>query len=91
MKNFKIGDEVWFFYTQLGQNKWMDGNTIVMPDQIELIQGKIINANSNDDYVHIYIKGEQLLLTLSFTFFDNYVFKTKQDAINGMIKSMQEL
>lgn len=91
MENFKIGDDVWFFFTEFGQNRWYEEITIIYPQKVEFKTGKIINANANDDYVHVYVDGDQKLLCFGFTFFDTYVFKTKQEAINKMIESMQKL
>lgn len=91
MKNFKIGDNVWFFYTEFGKHTWHDEITMIYPHYVELFSGKIVNANSDKDYVHVYIDGEQTLVAFGYVYFDTYVFKTKQDAINKMIESMQKL
>ena len=91
MENFKIGDEVWFFYTDAGRNTWHEEITMIYPHYIELCTGKIVNTNPDKDYVHVYVNGEQTLLEFGYVFFHTYVFKTKQDAIDKMIKSMKEL
>lgn len=91
MKNFKINDEIWFFYTIKGRKKWYNDSTIVVPKHIGLIPGKIVYADRENDIIHVYVENEEKVVCFDYYFFTEYVFERKQDAIVKMIKSMQEL
>lgn len=91
MNNFKVGDECWFFYTSYGVGRWHEDDTVIYPIETELISGKIVSINENKDTVHVYIAGDKTILDAGYTFFHEWYFKSKQEAIDAMTKRMQEL
>jgi len=86
-----IGDEVCFFYTCFGQKKWGDDDTIVCPNYLELLYGKIVSMNENKDYVHIYVEGVKEILSIPYCYFENYIFESVEKAIAAMTKQLQNL
>lgn len=91
MNNFKVGDEVWFFYTNYGRNCWGEEDTIIYPTQTEILSGKIVLINEDKDYVHIYVDKITTILDMGYTFFNEWVFKSKQEAIDAMLKQLEKL
>lgn len=88
MNDFKIGDECWLFYTSYGRSAW-DDCTIVDPKHLELTKGTIVDIEPNHDNVYIYIKGEKDLVSISFIYFEDWVFKSKNSAIDAMIERVR--
>lgn len=91
MSHFKINDEVWFFYTQYGRTAWGDDATLIYPQEVEIVTGNIVNFNDKRDCVHIYVKDCEKIVEIGWTFFDEWVYETKQEAVDAMIKRMQDM
>lgn len=87
----KVGDEVWFFYTNYGRHSWGDYDTIIYPQEIELISGIIVSIDPYMDSVHIKTKDCDESIDIGLTFFNEWLYKSKNDAINGMVNKMQKL
>ncbi len=87
MNDFKISDECWLFYTSYGRGPW-DECTVVYPEHLELTQGTIIDIEPNHDNVYIYIKGQGALVSIGYTFFEDWIFKSKNSAIDAMIERL---
>ncbi len=90
MNEFKAGDECWLFYTNYGRTSWPE-STIIYPEKLEIIQGKIVDIEQNHDNVYVYVKGESQLISIGYTFFNDCVFKSKHEAIDAMVARLQEL
>lgn len=91
MSEFKVGDEVWFFYTNKDSDFWGDYDASIFPKNVELTNGKIVWASGRSDAVHVYVNEKEHVARFGYTFFDEYCFGTKQDAIDAMIKRLDEL
>lgn len=58
MSNFKLGDEIWFFY-----NESTTGNVYI--DWLHLVHGKVVWVPPYEELLHIHVPGEtQLLIVL---------------------------
>lgn len=90
MNEFKIGDEVWFFSTSSGRYNWND-TTIIYEEAVEIEQGTIVLVNADADYVHVYVPPMKHVCVFGYSFFDDYVYKTKNEAINAMIKKLESM
>src|SRR6267154_2233950 len=90
MNEFKVGDECWMFYSNYGASAWA-GSTVIYPEHLEITQGKIVDIEENHVNVYIYVKGESQLISIGWTFFENWIFKSKSEAINAMIARLEEL
>lgn len=90
MNDFKIHDECWLFYTNYGKNSWV-GSTVVYPEHLEITQGTIVDIEPNHDNVYIYVKCEAQLISVGYTFLENWVFKSRQTAIDAMTERLQGL
>ena len=90
MSEFKVGDEVWFFYTTYGKSasKYV---TTIFPSETEIHKGFIVDILENIDVVYIYMKEEKDLISIAWTYFEEWVYKTKQEAIDAMIQKMQDM
>lgn len=92
MGEFKEGDEVWFFWGYRTSKFWGENENGVFPRSLELEKGTIVYINENEDIVHVYVRGcEWGIARFGYTFIENYVFKTKQDAINAMTAQLKIL
>ena len=91
MNEFKVNDEVWFFYTNYGRHRWGEEDTIIYPNKVELFHGKIVFINEDKDSIHIYIDNIRYVLDLGFCFFNDYVFRSKNEAIESMRKQLDDL
>ena len=90
MSNFKVGDIVYFLHTAFGR-RWGNGDTIIRPRDVQILSGKIVRINKEDDYVHLYIKDDPTILTMGYAFLDTHVFKTYLDALDAMIKRLDAM
>lgn len=90
MSDFKAGDDVWFFYTTYGKNasKYV---TTIFPSETQIHKGFIVDILDKDDLVYIYMKDEKELITIGWPYFEEWVYKTKQEALDAMIKSLQDM
>ena len=90
MNEFKVGDECWMFYTTYGRSCW-DETTIIYPEHTEIMQGRIVDINPEHDSVYIYICGEPNMVVMGYTFFEDWVYKSKSQAIDAMISRLQAM
>lgn len=92
MSNFKVGDEVWFFWTTANRHFWTEFANSVFPKDLEIEKGKILYMNYDKDAVHVYVDGcARAICQFGCIFHENYFFKSKQEAINTMIERLQVL
>lgn len=91
MNEFKVGDEVWFFHTGYGMRSWGDNETLIYPSHLEINLGQLVYFNEKIDKAHIYVNGIENVAVLGTTFFSEWVFKTKQEAIDAMIAHIKTL
>lgn len=90
MSEFKVGDDVWFFWTDCGKYAWDEDTTIIYPDRLYIETGTIVEINPNKDFVNVYVKGHISVCQFGYNFVEKYLFKSKNDAIDAMIKEIQE-
>lgn len=92
MNEFKVGDEVWFFWTYTSRSFWGEDENPVFPKNLEIEKGKIVYFNENKDTVHVYVDGcEGAICKFGCVFHMDYFFKSKQEAIEAMIKQLEKL
>lgn len=91
MSDFKVGDEVWFFHHHRTNSFWGDDTNAVYPGSLQICNGTIIAINQRQDYVHVYIDGDRELASFGEVYCEEYLFKTKQMAINEFIKKLEKL
>lgn len=85
-----IGDTVYFFYTDSGLGVLGDYCTIVYPKHLQLLEGKIIDMNVENDYVHVYVKGTTNLLKFRWCYHEDYFFESFEKAIAEMTEQLNE-
>ncbi len=90
MNEFKIGDEAWMLYTNYGRSSWAN-TTIIYPVETEIMQGTIVDINMKHDSVYIYISGETELVVIGYTYFEEWAFKSKSEAIDAMIARLEAM
>ena len=78
MTDFKVGDEVWYFVTEVCHG------TIIFPGCLCLHQGIVVWVNPLEEIIHVYINGNTEIVVLLDIF--EYAFKSKQEAIKVMEK-----
>ncbi len=91
MNYFKVGDTVYFFITDCGRYSWGEDVTVIHPQHLTLIKGLIVDMNENQDSVHVYVKGEQMVCTLGYTFHHENLFNTIDDATDSLIRRAEIL
>lgn len=84
MKEFKIGDEVWFFWTDCGRYVFKEDGTGIFPKNLYIEHGVIVGMNPNKDYVHVYIEGQQDTCRFSYAFHDECFFESIEKALEEM-------
>ena len=89
--DFSVGQTVYFFHTEYGRTCWGEDNTIVYPTELELLQGRICDINQNMDYVTIEVKGDSELIRIGYTYFHDWVFKSKEDAIDALLGKLNDM
>ena len=87
----KVGNKAWVFYTDYGRDSWPDFDTVVYPSELELIYGEIVFIDEGKDSVHIKTPISDSLIDMGYTFFHEWAYPTKELAIKGMMKRMEEL
>ena len=90
MSEFKEGDEVWFFYSVSGRNSWPDA-TILYPDGMQLVSGKIVLIDEDQDLIHVYVKGQEDVVTIGFVFHHECLFGRKEEAAKALGKRLNIL
>lgn len=90
MSDFKVGDEVWFFYTDCGRYVYPD-ISLIFTNHIEIQTGNIVAINPDKDYVHVYVNGDTNLYNFGYCFHKEYFFKSKQECIDAFKKRLDEL
>jgi len=90
MNDLKVGDECWIFYTNYGKSCWIE-STVIYPEYLEITKAIIIDIEPKNDNVYLYVKGESQLISIGWTFFENWAFKSKQLALEAMMKRLQVL
>jgi len=55
------------------------------------LSGQIIDIEEKRDNVFIYVEGEKELLSIGWAFFEDWMCKSKSEAIYLMIKRLEEL
>lgn len=88
---FQLGQDVYFYYTEYGRNCWGENETVVYPTELELVKGKILKINQDMDYVQIEVRGSPEPVIISYTYFHDWVFKSKEDALQAMFKKLKEI
>tara|TARA_R110000868_G_scaffold90899_4_gene251960 strand:+ start:289 stop:576 length:288 start_codon:yes stop_codon:yes gene_type:complete len=91
MKEFNIGDEVWFFSTDCGRYVFVTEGTGIFPKYFNIEHGTIVGMNSKKDYVHVYIEGQQDTCCFGYCFHNECFFDSKNAAIQAMVKRLHEL
>ena len=92
MNDFKEGDEIWFFWTFRNSNFWGEDENTVFPKSLNIEKGNIVYINENKDTVHVYVRGcEGLVCKFGYCFLNEYIFKTKKDALDAMKKEIRRL
>lgn len=91
MTDFKEGDEVWFFWTYKTSDFWGECGNGVFSKSLYLNNGTLVYLNENRDEAHVYVRGDKELVKFGFCFLNDYVFKTKQAAIDAMSNRLGEL
>jgi hypothetical protein len=88
---FSVGQTVFFYHTEYGRNSWDADNTIVYPTELEITSGKISKINQDMDYVQIEVSGYQEPVIIGYTYFHDWVFKNKEEALQAMYKKLKEI
>ena len=86
-EEFKVGDEVWFFFTVSGRKCW-DEATVIFPGSMTLIKGKIVHTDPTEDFIHVYVEGELDIVKFGYNFFTEYFYSTKEKAIRAVNEQM---
>jgi len=88
----KIGDKVWFFFTDLGRRAWHDDATLVYPNVLDITSGTVVFFKEFRDEIHLYIDGCNEIATIGIDYLDDeWVFCSKEEAINAMIRRLDGL
>ncbi len=90
MSDFKVGDTVYFMYSQYFR-KWGEDDIIVYHDTLELLNGLVVKMCEDKDFTHVYVDGAESILIFSYFCFDDNVFKSKKDCIDAFKKRLDEL
>lgn len=92
MSAFELFDNVWFFVTDYGKDKWY-GSTIIYPTSrfLELKIGTIVAMSEPSDYIHLYIEPYTQIVHIPYALHDDILYFNKNDAIDAMIKCMEAL
>lgn len=91
MSDFKVGDEVYFFWTESGRHVLEGYGAAIYPDSFCLEQGVIVNINPDKDSVHVYVKDDAYIFNFGYCYIQDYIFKSKNKAIDAMIKRLEEM
>lgn len=89
--DFSVGQDVYFYKTEYGRNSWGYDATIVFPSTLKLLSGKIQKINENMDSVHIEVNGYQEPIIIGYIYFHEWVFKSKEEALQAMYKKLKEI
>lgn len=87
----KHGNKSWVFTTDYGRDSWGEFDTVVYPSELELVCGDIVFVSEKDDLVQIKTPISDDLIQMGYTFFHEWAYPTKELAIKGMMKRMEEL
>lgn len=88
MTKLAFGDTVWFFQTEFGRQH-PEAGTIVIPGHIRLIKGKIIHIHEMADKVRVYDEVSETLYDFGYTFGEESLFRTKEEALDCMLKNIK--
>lgn len=91
MNDFKVGDEVWFYFTETGRYVLEGHGTGVFPEDLIIYNGSIVGIDETDEVYHVYIKGYSYIYAFIIYHTSGCIFKSKNEAINAMIKRLEEM
>ncbi len=82
MNEFKVGDDVWYFYYNS-----MKG--YIYPRWMHLLHGKVVWIKPDEEIIHVYVDGQETISVLLELV--DCVFHSKKAAINSMLLRLQGL
>lgn len=77
---FNLNDECYFFYINNNGEFLALDDLLIIPQNIELLRGKIIYIDHKSDEMHIYIDGNNNIIDY-FSMKDDFLYKTREEAL----------
>ncbi len=90
MNDFKLGDEVWFFYTENGIESWGSATVIPKHSLRSLTKGKIVLFSYESKKVHVYVELDTQVVELHWSSHMNYIFESKKSALESFYNELKK-